>query len=49
MGPLVVFPNRFLGGPKVVKFVSFPSKLRKQPFFAEIFKFLPPSHTHANV
>jgi len=28
----------FQGGPKVVKFVFYPSKLKKQPFFANNFK-----------
>jgi len=28
----------FPGGPKVVKFVFYPSKLKKQPFFANKFK-----------
>jgi len=35
------------GGPKVVKFVFYPSKLKKQPFFANNFKIqgakLPPA------
>jgi len=37
-GALGDFSKIFPGGPKVVKFVFFHSKLRKQPFFAEIFK-----------
>jgi len=36
--PLGDFSKIFLWGPKVVKFVFAHSKLRKQPFFAEIFK-----------
>jgi len=33
------FPKIFSrGGPKVVKFVFYPSKLKKQPFFANNFK-----------
>jgi len=35
-----IFPNVFLGGPKVMKFVFYHPKPRKQ-LFAEIFKFLP--------
>jgi len=37
-GPLRDFPKFFHEGPKVVKFVFSLSKLRKQPFLAEIFK-----------
>jgi len=33
------FPKIFFqGGPKVVKFVFYPSKMKKQPFFANNFK-----------
>jgi len=33
------FPKIFFqGGPKVVKFVFYPSKLKKQPFLANNFK-----------
>jgi len=39
---LVDFSKSFSRGGKVLKFVFYHSKLRKQPFFAEIFKFLPP-------
>jgi len=52
--PLGIFPKFFQGGPKVVKFVFYQSKLKKQPFFSEIFKIqgeprppcLPPSDIH---
>ena len=30
-----IFPNFFPGGPKVVKFVFYPSKLKKQPWGAK--------------
>jgi len=33
-----IFPNFFQGGPKVVKFDFYPSKLKKQPFLANNFK-----------
>jgi len=37
--PVGDFPKIFSrGGPKVVKFVFHPSKLKKQPFFANTFK-----------
>jgi len=29
-----IFPKYFPGGPKVMEFVFLPSKLKKQPFFA---------------
>jgi len=38
-GTRVFFQNFSRGWPKVVKFVYSVSNLRKQPFFAEIFKF----------
>jgi len=49
------FPKIFFqGGPKVVKFGFYPSKMKKQPFFANNFKIqgverspCPPSDTHA--
>jgi len=42
-GPSVDFSKNFsMGGAKVVKFAVYHSKLRKEPFFAEIFKFLTP-------
>jgi len=37
-GPPGVFPKFFQGGAKVTKFAFYQSKLRKQLFFAEIFK-----------
>ena len=38
-GPVGDFPKNFSrGGPKVVKFGFYPSKLKKQPFFANNFK-----------
>ena len=38
-GPEGDFPKLFSrGGSKVVKFVFYPSKLKKQPFFANSFK-----------
>jgi len=46
--------NFFPGGTKVVKFVFYPSKLKKQRFFANNFKIqgartpAPPSDAHAN-
>jgi len=47
------FSQKFLqGGPKVVKFVFYPTKLKKQPFFANNFKIwgfdplIPPSDSH---
>jgi len=33
-----IFPKFFARGPKVVKFGFHPSKLKKQPFFANNFK-----------
>ena len=36
-----IFPKVFYGGPNVVKFGFYHSKLRKTAFFTEIFKFLP--------
>jgi len=53
--PVGDFPNFFFRGePKVVKFVFYPSKMKKQPFFANNFKIqgmarspCPPSDTHA--
>ena len=33
-----IFPKFFPWGPKVVKLVFYPSKLNKQPFFANNFK-----------
>jgi len=43
--------NIFQGGPKVVEFVFYPSKLKKQPFFAN-FKIQggqsPPSDAYVN-
>ena len=39
----------FLRGPKVVKFVFYHSKTKKTAFFAEIFKFVALSGTHACV
>ena len=33
-----IFSNVFPGGPKVVKFVFYPSKLKKQRFFANNFE-----------
>jgi len=40
--------NFFQRRPKVVKFVYYPSKLKKQPFFASNFKTptAPPSDAH---
>jgi len=37
-GPAGDFPKIFSGGQKVVKFGFYPSKLKKQPFFASNFK-----------
>jgi len=48
-GPSGFFKMFFKCWPKVVKFVFCHSKLRKQPFFAEIFKLLHHSDTHACV
>jgi len=50
-----IFPKFFPGGgPKAVKFVFYPSKLKKQPVFANTFKIQgglgspsPPSDAHA--
>ena len=48
-GALVDFFKRFSeGGPEVVKFIFYHSKLRKQTF-AEISNSCPPSDTHACV
>jgi len=48
-GPLVDFSKSFSrdGGPKVVKFVFYHSKLRKQPFLLKFSNSWPPSDTHA--
>jgi len=45
-----IFPNVFSGGQaKVVKFVFYHSKLRKQPFLLISSNSYPPSDTHACV
>jgi len=49
-GSLVDFSKSFYGGPNVVKFGFYHSKLRKTAFFTEIFKFLPIfRHPYASV
>jgi len=43
------FQKVFLGGPKVVKFVFYHSKLRKQPFLLKFSNSCPHTDTHACV